>query len=234
MFRFKQFTVRHDRCAMKVGTDGVLLGAWSDVSHACNALDVGTGTGLVALMIAQRSRAVITALEIDADAVSQAKENVADSPWRDRVEVIRQDFRTYTPDGKFDLIVSNPPYFAGSLLCPGEQRAMARHNGSLRYDELLEGVVRLLSGEGRFCVIVPADVSGALQKMAAGLGLYPSRQLIVVTRPGKPPKRTLIEFVFNSGIVCDRKELLLEEKRHQYSPGYIELTREFYLEAGRR
>jgi tRNA1Val (adenine37-N6)-methyltransferase len=216
---------------MKVGTDGVLLGAWSDVSHACNALDVGTGTGLVALMIAQRSQAVVTALEIDADAVSQAKENVADSPWRDRVEVVQQDFRAYTSDRKFDLIVSNPPYFVDSLPCPGEQRAMARHNSSLRYDELLEGVARLLSGKGRFCVIIPMDVSDALQNMAAGLGLYPSRQLVVVTRPGKQPKRTLIEFVQNSEVVCDRKELLLEEERHQYSPGYIELTREFYLEA---
>jgi tRNA1Val (adenine37-N6)-methyltransferase len=216
---------------MKVGTDGVLLGAWSDVSHVCNVLDVGTGTGLVALMIAQRSPAVVTvtALEIDADAVSQARENVADSPWKDRVEVIQQDFRTYISDGKFDLIVSNPPYFVDSLLCPGEQRTIARHNSSLRYDELLEGVVRLLSDKGRFCVIIPMDASDALQKMAVGSGLYPSRQLIVVTRPGKQPKRTLIEFVFNSETVCDRKELLLEEKRHQYSPGYIELTKEFYL-----
>lgn len=229
MFRFKQFTVRHDQCAMKVGTDGVLLGAWSDVTGACHVLDVGTGTGLIALMIAQRSPATIVALEIDADAFSQARGNVADSPWKDRISVVRQDFRTYASDRKFDLIVSNPPYFADSLLCPGEQRAMARHNCSLGYDDLLGGAVRLLSGKGRFCVVIPVDASDALQAMAADSGLYPSRQLVVITIPGKPPKRTLFEFVFDPEAICDRKELLLEEKRHQYSPGYIELTREYYL-----
>ena len=229
MFKFKQFAVRHDKCAMKVGTDGVLLGAWSDVNDACKVLDVGTGTGLVALMIAQRSTAAITALEIDADAVSQAKENVADSPWRDVIEVVEQDFRTYASYEKFDLIVSNPPYFVDSLLCPEEQRTLARHNGSLRYDELLSGAARLLSTKGRFCVVIPMDASDALLVMAADIGLYPSKQLIVITAPGKQPKRTLIEFVFDPEVVCDKKELLLEEKRHQYSPGYIELTREYYL-----
>lgn len=229
MFIFKQFAVRHNRCAMKVGTDGVLLGAWSDTSHASDVLDIGTGTGLIALMIAQRSPAVITALEIDADAVSQAKENVADSPWKDRIEVVQQDFRTYRPDRKFDLIVSNPPYFSDSLCCPEKQRAMARHNSNLRYDELFEGVVRLLSDEGRFCVIIPMDVSETLRTMAEGLGLYPARQLIVITTPKKQPKRTLMEFVFNPEVVCDKKELLLEEKRHQYSSAYVELTREYYL-----
>lgn len=229
MFRFKQFVVRHDRCAMKVGTDGVLLGAWSDVTDACRVLDVGTGTGLVALMIAQRSPAAITALEIDADAVSQAKENVADSPWMDMIEVVEQDFRTYASNEKFDLIVSNPPYFVDSLLCPEEQRTLARHNGSLRYDELLSGVARLLSAKGRFCVVIPMAASDALLVMAADIGLYPSKQLIVITAPGKQPKRTLIEFVFDPEVICDKKELLLEEKRHQYSPAYIELTREYYL-----
>jgi len=214
---------------MKVGTDGVLLGAWSDVTNACKVLDIGTGTGLVALMIAQRSPAAITALEIDADAFSQAKENIADSPWNDRIEVVHQDFKTYTSNDKFDLIVSNPPFFVDSLLCPEEQRTLARHNGSLRYDELLSGVARLLTDKGRFCVVIPMDASDALQKTAASIGLYPSKQLSVITVPGKQPKRTLIEFVFDSEVVCDKKELLLEEKRHQYSPEYIELTREYYL-----
>lgn len=232
MFRFKQFAVRHDRCAMKVGTDGVLLGAWSDVSHASRILDVGTGTGLIALMLAQRSQASIVALEIDADAISQAEENVKDSPWSDRIEVIGQDFRTYVSGEKFDLIVSNPPYFVDSLTCPGKQRTMARHNDTLGYDELLKGVVRLLADSGRFCVVIPTDASEGLKTQAAVLGLFPSKQLDVITAPGKAPKRTLIEFVLDSEMVCDRTELLLEIQRHQYSSEYMELTKDYYLNRG--
>jgi len=228
-FRFKQFTVFHDRCAMKVGTDGVLLGAWCDTNQSCRVLDVGTGTGLVALMIAQRSSARIFALEVDSDAISQAIENIARSPWTDRIEVIQKDFRIYNTDTKYDLIVSNPPYFVDSLLCPEEKRTMARHNANLSYDELLEGVVRLLSDSGRFCVVIPMDVSDMLKKMAIDNGLYPSKQLNVITSPGKPPKRALIEFTFDSDQTIDIKTLLIEEKRHQYSPEYISLTREFYV-----
>ena len=131
-FQFKQFTVWHDKCAMKVGTDGVLLGAWASVQNAHKILDVGTGTGLVALMLAQRSLpdADIIALEIDEAAAGQARENVTRSPWKERVEVVQTDFRDYQSSDKFDVIVSNPPYFVDSLECPDQQRNAARHNGS--------------------------------------------------------------------------------------------------------
>ena len=137
-FQFKQFTVWHDKCAMKVGTDGVLLGAWASVQNAHKILDVGTGTGLVALMLAQRSLpdADIIALEIDGAAAGQARENVTRSPWKERVEVVQTDFRDYQSSDKFDVIVSNPPYFVDSLECPDQQRNAARHNGSLTYEEL--------------------------------------------------------------------------------------------------
>ena len=228
-FRFKEFTIQHDRCAMKVGTDGVLLGAWSNVAQASRILDIGTGTGLVALMVAQRSNASIVALDIDKDAVEQAKVNVENSPWKDRIVVMEQDFNTFAPKETFDLIVSNPPYFVDSLTCPEKQRTLARHNNTLGYDELLGGVAKLLSDDGRFCLIVPVDVSESIKAKAALLGLFVQKQLDVITAPGKLPKRILIEFAFHDTEQIEWLELLIEEKRHQYSLEYIALTRDYYL-----
>ena len=131
-FRFKQFTVYHDRCAMKVGTDGVLLGAWTNLSQSRRILDIGTGTGLIALMMAQRVPEVpITAIDIDAEAVNQANENFSASPWNNRLEAVLQDVCTYTEKNSFDTIVSNPPYFINSLKCPDNQRTTARHTDTL-------------------------------------------------------------------------------------------------------
>ena len=224
-FQFKQFTVWHDKCAMKVGTDGVLLGAWASVQGAHRILDIGTGTGLVALMLAQRSMpdANIVALEIDEAAAGQAKENVARSPWKDRIEVVKQDFLFYQSPDKFDVIVSNPPYFNASLKCSDEQRNKARHNDSLTYEELLAGVSGLLSQEGTFTIVIPMDVGEQIKTLAHKYELYPSRQLFIIT-----PKRTLISFRFTKQ-TCETEELLTETSRHQYSEKYIELTRDFYL-----
>ena len=229
-FQFKQFTVWHDQCAMKVGTDGVLLGAWASVERARRILDIGTGTGLVALMLAQRSLpdAKIVALEIDEAAAGQARENVARSPWQERIEVVQADFKKYQSSDKFDVIVSNPPYFVDSLECPDRQRAAARHNDSLTYEELLEGVNRLLAADGLFTVVIPTDVVDRVKAIASMNKLYAIRQLNVITKPGGIPKRTLIAFSF-SNRECVVEELLTELARHQYSEEYIALTREYYL-----
>ena len=229
-FQFKQFTVWHDKCAMKVGTDGVLLGAWASVQNAHKILDVGTGTGLVALMLAQRSLpdADIIALEIDEAAAGQARENVTRSPWKERVKVVQTDFRDYQSSDKFDVIVSNPPYFVDSLECPNQQRNAARHNDSLAYEELLEGVAGLLAEDGAFTIVIPADVADRVKMIAATKNLYAVRQLNVITKPGGIPKRTLITFTF-SNQECVFEELLTELARHQYSEKYIALTREYYL-----
>lgn len=229
-FQFKQFTVWHDKCAMKVGTDGVLLGAWTSVQNAHKILDVGTGTGLVALMLAQRSLpdADIVALEIDETAAGQARENVTRSPWKERVEVVQADFRDYQSLDKFDVIVSNPPYFVDSLECPDQQRNAARHNDSLTYEELLEGVAGLLAEDGAFTIVIPVDVADRVKMIAAVKNLYAVRQLNVITKPGGVPKRTLITFTF-SNQKCVVEELLTELARHQYSEEYIALTREYYL-----
>ena len=185
-FQFKQFTVWHDKCAMKVGTDGVLLGAWASVRNAHKILDVGTGTGLVALMLAQRSLpdADIVALEIDKAAAGQAGENVARSPWKERIEVVQADFRNYQSSDKFDVIVSNPPYFVDSLECPDQQRNAARHNDSLTYEELLEGVAGLLAEDGAFTIVIPTDVADRVKMTATAKNFYAVRQLNVITKPG--------------------------------------------------
>lgn len=227
-FSFKQFHICQEKCAMKVGTDGVLLGAWAEVNEAREILDIGTGTGLVALMLAQRSEARITALEIDADAAAQAAENVAQSPWEERVEVLCCDFKAYRPTGLFDVIVSNPPYFLDSLIAPEEARTMARHNITLTYDDLLAGAAALLASSGKFTVIIPFDVVEKMVRIAASNGLYPCRQLNVITAPGKAPKRALLAFSFRKD-VCVAEELLLEKERHVYSDEYVALTRDFYL-----
>lgn len=228
-FTFKQFTIRHDRCAMKVGTDGVLLGAWTDVSHSCRLLDIGTGTGLIALMLAQRCpKASITAIDIDAEAVEQARENVLLSPWSDRVEVALQDICKYLTDKHFDTIVSNPPYFIDSLKCPDSQRNTARHTDTLDAGRLLASVAQLLTDEGRFSIILPAEQTDLLIQTARTKGLYPSRHTAVITRPGLSPKRVLMEFQ-KTEKTFQTDELVIELERHVYSEDYIALTKEFYL-----
>ena len=189
----------------------MLLGAWTSVCEAHRILDVGTGTGLVALMLAQRSGidSFIVALEIDAMAAQQAEENASRSPWKDRIQVIRNDFKEFSSSEKFDVIVSNPPYFVDSLACPNSKRNVARHNNSLTYRDLMQGVAGLLSEKGEFTIIVPADVFVLVKDTALAYGLYAIRQLNVVTKP--------------------EQELLTELARHQYSEEYIALTKEYYL-----
>ena len=228
-FAFKQFTVRHDRCAMKVGTDGVLLGAWTDLSHSRRILDIGTGTGLIALMLAQRCMdARITAIDLDSAAVEQAQENIQASPWKDRIEALQQDICTYHPNGTFDTIVSNPPYFIDSLKCPDGQRSTARHTDTLDADRLIGKISELLTSDGRFSIILPAEQTEDLIRVADEKGLHPSRQTWVITRPGLSPKRILMEFR-KTPVTLQPDELVIELERHVYSEEYIALTQEFYL-----
>lgn len=227
-FQFKQFTIWHNRCAMKVGTDGVLLGAWASIEEAKRVLDVGTGTGLIALMVAQRSNAHITALDVDQEAVAQAKENIALSPWRDRIVVQQADFNSYSSATKFDHIISNPPFFVDSLKGPDDVRNSARHNSSLTYDVLLKQVAALLTCEGVFSIVIPTDVAEKVKRIAAENLLYAAQQLLVVTKPGGETKRVLIAFTFKEQL-CKTEELLTEIGRHQYSSEYIALTKDYYI-----
>ncbi|MCD8079475.1 MAG: methyltransferase [Bacteroides sp.] len=228
-FHFKQFTVRHDRCAMKIGTDGVLLGAWSAAENRQRILDVGTGTGLIALMMAQRNPAAhITAVEIDPEAYLQACENTSASPWADRVEVQQADFKTYATETKFDLIVSNPPFFINSLPGPDHKRNLARHTGELTYADLLQRSAALLTPTGELDLIFPATEEIPVKQQAMSVGLFPHRQLNIYPTPDSAVKRILLGLSFSEKAYTP-EEMVIEMARHRYSEAYVSLTKEFYL-----
>lgn len=227
-FSFKQFTIHHDRCAMKVGTDGVLLGAWTDISTAQRILDIGTGTGLIALMLAQRSQASITAIDIDRDAVEQACENAAASPWGNRINISQQDICHYKPEHYFDVIVSNPPYFINALKCPDNKRNRARHTDDLSFEDLITHAANLLSTDGIFSVIIPTDGMSDFLKICECNQLYLYRQTLIHTIPNALPKRVLLAFKKDT-TECIVNHLTIELSRHIYSDEYIALTKDFYL-----
>lgn len=228
-FKFKQFTVWHDRCAMKVGTDGVLLGAWAEAEESRKVLDIGTGTGLITLMLAQRNPlSQITAIEIDEAAAAQAEINVARSPWANRIEIVCNDFSLFQTENKYNLIVSNPPYFVDALNCPDRQRNMARHTCELNYELLFRRSAHLLDEQGRVCIIIPTEAEKLVIDTAWRCKLYPSRRLHVFTKPSKPSRRVLISFGHQEQ-VCIEETLCIEVEHHQFTPEYIALTRDFYL-----
>jgi len=230
-FKFKQFTIYQDNCAMKVGTDGVLLGSWADCENAKSILDIGTGTGLIALMLAQRSNSEIDAVEIDDLACMQAKENIAKTDWKDSIQIINTPFQNFSKsiDKKYDLIVSNPPYFQNSLFAPDKKRTDARHNSNLQLDELLSGALELLADNGALSVILPYLEGNFFILKASELGLYCTRQTNVLPRPNKEPKRLLLEFMKIKKPLVEQEIIIELNKRHEYSDAYKNLTKDFYL-----
>lgn len=230
-FQFKRFTVCQQHCAMKVGTDGTLLGAWAAAPQAPGRiLDIGTGTGLIALMMAQRfPEALVTAIDIDEMAVSQAVENVAASPFADRIRVVAADVQTFRTAEKFDSIVCNPPFFEDSLTCPDPQRTEARHTVTLGYRQLMESVFRLLKDDGLFSVIIPTDCRARLESEAHLRGFFISRVCSIQTTPRKAPKRYMIEMTKQPVNEVDTTNGVLELSPQIRSDWYHELTKEFYI-----
>ncbi len=228
VFHFKRFTIHQDRCAMKVGTDGVLLGAWVGVPVDKKVLDIGTGTGLIALMVAQRSTAFIDAIDIDLSACQQATENVKLSPWADRIRIVHSALRDYKPGYRYDLIVSNPPYFIDSYAATDEARNLARSaSASLTYEELLNGVVRLLNNTGRFCVILPYKEGLIFREKAEQSGLFCNKLVNVKTGLDKPYKRVLMEFSRREEEL-EEKELVIHYDNRQFTEEYKKLTGDYY------
>lgn len=229
-FKFKQFTVWHDRCAMKVGTDGTLLGAWAPVNSVRSVLDIGTGTGLIALMIAQRQPLCrVNAIDIDAQAVEQAMANVAESPFHDRIKVNLQDITLMDSAERYDLIVCNPPFFQDSLRSPSESRSFARHNVALSFDMLCRKAYDLLHPEGLFCVVIPTDVRDKFVREATGVKLFVTEELEVCTKKGKHPKRVLLAFGKRMGETPRKDILYMMDEHGMYTGEYRQLTGDFYL-----
>ena len=221
-FAFKRFTVRQEHCAMKVGNDGCLLGAWAHGGQ--RILDVGTGTGLIALMMAQRfPDATVTALDVDADAVSQACQNVAQSPFSSQITLHEADYLSFSDAALYDAIVSNPPFFVQSLPSPDEQRTLARHTTSLTYEALMQQSFRLLADNGELSVIVPFDCRSRMESAAALAGFQLSRVCAVRTTPIKPPRRFLLAFRKHLVTPPDLSELVIG------SPQFIQLMQDFYI-----
>jgi tRNA1Val (adenine37-N6)-methyltransferase len=231
-FNFKQFSINQDKCAMKVGTDGVLLGAWTPIPENCySVLDIGTGTGLIALMLAQRTNAEqVDALEIDGDAYEQAVENFESSPWSDRLFCYHAGLDEFIeePEDVYDLIVSNPPFYTDDYTSDDEQRNQARFSYSMPFEQLIEAADLFLSDEGIFSVVIPFKEEEKFIGIAQQYELYPVKISHVRGTPITEVKRSLIAFKRET-TDAEVDELVIETSRHEYTNEYIKLTKDFYL-----
>lgn len=232
-FRFKLFSIAQDRCAMKVGTDGVLLGAWADVANAKMILDIGTGTGVIAIMMAQRNaNAIVHGVEVEESAAQQAQENMEASPFSERLNAFALDIQTYAKitDRKYDLIVSNPPFFTGGTLSATQDKMNVRHTVKLPHSDLLHAVKQLLSPNGKFCVILPLIEGLRFKELAERVGLYCTKIIEVRPRAEKAVERLLLQFE-NHPHQLHQATLIIQvnEGRHEFTEAYTALVKDFYI-----
>lgn len=231
-FKFKQFTIEQDRCAMKIGTDSVLLGAWTSLSHQPNSiLDIGAGTGILSLMMAQRSEAqIIDAIELEDEAYEQCTDNFENSPWSDRLFCYHASLDEFTTeiDDTYDLIICNPPYFSEDFKSKNNQRDKARFQDAMPFDQLIESVNKLLHQNGKFSVVIPISEERNFINLAKLAGLFPERILHVKGNPESKIKRSLIQFSMEDKLTS-HSDLAIETERHVYTDEYINLTKDFYL-----
>ena len=238
-FKFKEFTINQDQCAMKIGTDSVLLGAWASIEKIpLSVLDIGAGTGVLSLMLAQRCSAeLIDAIEIDDNAFEQCVDNFEQSPWGDRLFCYHASLEEFIEEieDKYDLIICNPPFYSEDYKTKSDQRDLARFQDAMPFEHLLKSVSKLLSENGIFSVVIPYKEEAGLISLASNFNIYPNNILHVKGNPTSNIKRSLVEFSFRavpagrqeSAIKID--ELIIEIARHQYTEAYKSLTKDFYL-----
>jgi tRNA1Val (adenine37-N6)-methyltransferase len=230
-FQFKQFSIDDSNCAMKIGTDGCLLGAWADVENIHSILDIGTGSGLIALMLAQRSIAVIDAVELDRDAYNQALKNFSESHWKNRLSIFHSSIQEYVKICKknYDLIVCCPPYFLNSMKTPDKKRRLARHTDSLTFEELISGSLRLLKPEGKFCTILPYKSSKHFCDIALIEGYHTIKITEIEPKSEATPVRVLMQMQRNKIPVIKNRIPILDKGGKLYTQEYRELTKDFYI-----
>ena len=231
-FKFKEFSINQDQCAMKIGTDSVLLGAWTSLEkRPFSILDIGSGTGVLALMLAQRSLAeLIDAVEIDDNTYEQCVENFEQSPWSDRLFCYHASLEEFTDEieDKYDLIISNPPFYSEDYKSENNQRDLARFVDAMPFEHLLESVSKLLAEDGVFSVIIPFKEETSFIALASQMNLFVNKKLHLKGTPTSNIKRSLLEFSFHESDIKSN-ELIIETARHQYTQDYINLTKDFYL-----
>lgn len=232
-FNFKQFSVQQDKCAMKIGTDSVLLGAWCPIdNNPFSVLDIGAGTGVLSLMLAQRSHAEqIDALEIDEDAYEQCVENFEASPWSDRLFCFHAGLDEFIeePEDEYDIIISNPPFYSEDYKTDNSQRDLARFQDAMPFEELVEAADLLLSENGIFAVIIPFKEEERFIDLCAEVELFPVKVTRVKGSHTTPIIRSLLAFKRYELSVLTADELVIEINRHEYTDDYINLTKDFYL-----
>ncbi|WP_298494166.1 methyltransferase [uncultured Algibacter sp.] len=231
-FKFKEFTINQDQCAMKIGTDAVLLGAWASLKNSpFSILDIGAGTGVLSLMLAQRCHAeLIDAIEIDDKTYEQCVENFEQSPWGDRLFCYHASLNEFVEelDDTYDLIICNPPFYTEDYKTDNTQRDLARFQDAMPFNHLLESVSKLLSNDGIFSVVIPFKESSTFIQTASKFNLFPNRILHVKGNPTSEIKRALLEFSFRESEI-NMHSLIIETERHQYTKDYVNLTKDFYL-----
>ncbi len=232
-FRFRRFSLHHHRSTMKVGTDAVLLGIWTDVSNVETALDIGTGSGILSLLLASRCEVTVDAVDIDRDSVQEAKKNFSNSPFKNQLHVYHDDFVHFASVNKkqYELIVSNPPFFVNDLPSEDKKKTLARHTQSLQYYELIKGTAQLLKTQGRFCLVLPYYESQNFVTIAKTVGLCLQKQMLIFPKFCKEPNRVNLQLGFQHKKLNTEK-FIIRNENNSYTGQYVNMVKNYYISNG--